>query len=492
MGSQTNDKGRMTNDTASLQETGYATRNTPSGYSPGISLSVKLMAAFVLVAFVAVAAVAYMSERAARREFTRFVSDNQFTPPDDLVAELAALYGRKRDWGGAEEVLGQIDVWPKEARREPAMLLADDAGRVVAYNWGPQNGDVVPEDQLANGWPIQVDGEVVGTLIVPGIGRPALELVRDRLSPEGVATVDRIRNAILTAGAITGAVALMVAGGLAWGLVRPLRRLTAAAAGIARGDLSQRVSIRSDDEVGELAATFNHMALELERAEQLRRNMTADVAHELRTPLSVIRGKLEGVLDGVYPATSEHLEPVLEATELLTYLVEDLRLLAQAEAGQLALDRRATDVADLLKDTQVNFDPQATDRGVTIALDVPSELPQVMADWHRIAQVLGNLLTNALRHTPVGGHVTLSASADDELVTVKVADTGSGIPDEDLAHIFDRFWRGEKSRSRAGGGSGLGLAIARQLVELHGGQIGVESAPGEGSRFWFTLPIRRA
>jgi len=210
----------------------------------------------------------------------------------------------------------------------------------------------------------------------------------------------------LTIGGFTLVVGLL----LSRGISRPLVNLTAATRSVAAGDLSVRVPVRYHGEMRELAVAFNAMAEDLARADDLRRNMTADVAHELRTPLSVIRGKLEGVLDGVYPATPEHLEPVLEETELLTHLVEDLRLLALAEAGQLPLEKRPMDVGDLLRDAQVNFSPQASDRGVTLALDLPAELPRVMADWRRVAQVLGNLLTNALRYTPEGGCVTLSAA----------------------------------------------------------------------------------
>jgi two-component system OmpR family sensor kinase/two-component system sensor histidine kinase BaeS len=308
----------------------------------------------------------------------------------------------------------------------------------------------------------------------------------------------------LLVGLAFAAFALAVGLGLSRLMSRPLVNLTAATRAVAAGDLSIRVPTSFPGEVGELAGAFNQMAQELARADGLRRNLTTDVAHELRTPLSVIRGKIEGVLDGVYPATPEHLEPILEETRLLTHLVEDLRLLALAEAGQLGLEKRPMDLRDLLRDAHVNFGPQASDRGVTLALDLPPELPEVVADWRRIAQVLGNLLTNALRHTPEGGQVTLSAALADAslngvagddgdidggMVEVVVSDTGAGISSEDLPFIFERFWRGDKSRSRASGGSGLGLAIVKQLVEMHGGTIGVESRLGQGSTFRFTLPV---
>jgi two-component system OmpR family sensor kinase/two-component system sensor histidine kinase BaeS len=270
---------------------------------------------------------------------------------------------------------------------------------------------------------------------------------------------------------------------------RPVTELTGATQSVASGDLGARVSTGHAGEFGALARAFNAMAARLQRADELRRNMTADVAHELRTPLSVIRGKLEGVIDGVYPANEEHLAPILEEVAVLTHLVEDLRLLAQAEAGPLRLDRRPTDVGDLLRDARVNFTPRAEDRRVTLGLDLPDTLPEVPADWRRISQVLGNLIGNALQHTPPGGTVTLFAKALDDAVAISVRDSGVGIPPEAMPYIFERFWRGDKARVRTEyGGSGLGLAIVKQIVELHGGQIDVASELGRGATFTFTLP----
>jgi two-component system OmpR family sensor kinase/two-component system sensor histidine kinase BaeS len=284
-------------------------------------------------------------------------------------------------------------------------------------------------------------------------------------------------------------VGLLVGATLSRRITRPLQDFVTATTRIAAGDLSVRVERQVPGELGDLAVSFNAMASELERSDQLRRNMTADVAHELRTPLSVIRGKLEGILDGVYPATEDHITPVLEETEVLTHLVEDLRVLALAEARQLSLDVRPTDVGHLLRDAQVNFGPLAEDRGVFLALDVPASLPSVSADRQRLSQVLANLITNALRHTPSGGTVTLAGFVSDGDVVIEVKDTGAGIAAEDLDHVFGRFWRGEKSRSRESGGSGLGLAIARELVLLHGGTIEVESTLGRGSMFRCRLPV---
>jgi two-component system OmpR family sensor kinase/two-component system sensor histidine kinase BaeS len=368
-----------------------------------------------------------------------------------------------------------------------AYVLAAPDGTVVSASDEGRLDQTLSHTEQVWATSIMVDGQQVGLLLLS-----PFDHVWSRSSP----IVRRALEGFLSLGLAIGVGSLIVGLFLSRGMSRPLTNLTAATRAVAAGDLGVRVPVHHPGELGELAGAFNAMAEDLARADELRRNMTADVAHELRTPLSVIRGKLEGVLDGVYPATPEHLEPILEETKLLTHLVEDLHLLAQAEAGQLVLEKRSMDIGDSLRDAHVNFSPQASDRGVTLALDLPPALPRVLADWRRIAQVLGNLLTNALRHTPEGGCVTLSAAlvpppegeTGASTVEVTVTDTGTGIPAEDLPFIFERFWRGARSRSRAGSGSGLGLAIAKQLVEMHGGGIHVESAPGEGSKFRFTLP----
>lgn len=273
---------------------------------------------------------------------------------------------------------------------------------------------------------------------------------------------------------------------------RPLADIIAAADAVAEGDLSVRVRQGFRGELGRLASRFNRMIAELERAEEQRRSLTADVAHELRTPLHIIQGNLEGILDGVYEPTPEHLSATLEETRLLARLVDDLQTLSLAEAGQLPLHPVVLSAADLLSDVVTGFAVQAAEQGVDLRVDSSANLDtlQIFADPGRLDQVLSNLVANALRHTPPGGRITLSAQPlKDSGTRLQVSDTGEGIPPQDLPYIFDRFWRGDRARGRGeGAGSGLGLAIARQLVQAHGGQITAESHPGQGAVFSIDLP----
>jgi two-component system OmpR family sensor kinase/two-component system sensor histidine kinase BaeS len=286
-------------------------------------------------------------------------------------------------------------------------------------------------------------------------------------------------------------------------IATPLAGLMSAADAVAEGDLSARVPVRGSGEFAQLAQSFNRMAEELERADQRRRNLTADVAHELRTPLQIIQGNLEGVLDEVYRPTEDHIEATLEETRLLARLVEDLRTLSLAEAGELPMTWEPVDIAELLADVRTSFSGQAEAAGIELraetngtqpepiedAASLPTSALTVTGDFGRLAQVLGNLLANAIRHTPAGGSITLQAEAISGGVRITVRDSGTGIPPEDLPYIFDRFWKGDRSRTHSkGAGSGLGLAIARQLVQAHGGRIQAESEVGQGTTFTVDLP----
>ena len=449
----------------------------------------QLLIAFVLVIILAGGGV-FLAGRVALDKLGPFANGRVLTTTHLWADRLASYYDQQGSWDGVATLITGYPCepgWgPWDQDWQMDYLLATADGTIVADATGKRLGQTLSHRERAWATPITVEDQQVGLLLLSPF---------DYYLRSAHPTIGR---GFLLTGLAIGGFTLVVGLALSRGMSRPLANLTAATQAVAAGDLSVRVPVRYHGEVRDLAIAFNAMTEELARADELRRNLTADVAHELRTPLSVIRGKLEGVLDGVYPSTPEHLAPILEEIKLLARLVEDLHLLSLAEAGQLTLEKRGTDVGALLRDAQVNFSPQAADRGVTLALDLPSELPKVMADRRRVAQVLGNLLTNALRHTPSGGRVTLSAAGNEKTVRVTVTDTGAGIPPEDLPYIFERFWRGEKSRSRAGGGAGLGLAIAKHLIQAHGGEIGVESPSteglkmdevGEGATFYFSLPL---
>jgi two-component system OmpR family sensor kinase/two-component system sensor histidine kinase BaeS len=264
---------------------------------------------------------------------------------------------------------------------------------------------------------------------------------------------------------------------------RPLQSVMDAADRVAAGDYDVKLREDGPPDVRRLARSFNEMTERLGEAERRRRDLLADLAHELRTPLSVIRGNAEGMLDGLYPLDRAHLDPVLDETKVMSRLLDDLRTLSTAEAGALRLHREQVDPATVVDDAVGSFRSQADAAGVTLEARMAPGLPAIDADPFRIGEVLSNLLSNALRHTPSGGSITVSAAATDRGVAFTVADTGSGIPAAALPHVFDRFAKGEDSP-----GAGLGLAIAKSLVEAHGGELTAESDPGRGTTMRFVLP----
>ena len=461
-------------------------------------LWVKLTLAFLAVALLAVGVAALLSLRFTGDEFRQYVVRNNVMAEPFLSESLSAYYAANGGWVGVEAALA--DFWQSSGAGQGAgmgmgqgrglgmgrgagagLTLADASGRVLYDSSGQLTGRRLSDAVLAQGVALMQEDQRIGTLLNVQPAQVALDV-------EGQAFLDRVRQSLLLAGALAVGVALVLGLVISWRLTAPLRQLTHAAGAIAAGDLSQRVPARGGDELGEVGQAFNKMAASLEEGETLRRNMMADVAHELRTPLTVIQGNLQAILDGVYPLDEAQVASLFDETRLLTRLVDDLRELALAEAGQLRLEHEPVDLASLAQGVVGNFSPGAEAAGVKLACAISGEGLEVTGDADRLGQVLRNLISNALRHTPAGGRVTVSVGRSGERVLLEVADTGTGIAPEDLPHVFDRFYRGDKSRSRRGGGAGLGLAIARQLVIAHGGEIAAESTLGAGTTFRVTLP----
>ena len=458
----------------------------PRRHSP--RLWVKLLAAFLIVAASAVGVAALMANRITTRQFEIYVSQGKQARAERLAPEFAAYYARTGSWDGVAQWWAALEHEPSSGRgtgrglgqgsgaSSDRLLLAGADRRVILDSEDSLLGRQMPDLELSAGVPIEVGGDVVGTLVVAAEGT-----VHESLESEFLSQVNR---SLLWAGVAAGMVALVLGLVLARQLSAPIRDLTGAAHRLADGEMTQ-VQVRSDEEIGELGEAFNQMARSLAQQETLRRNLMADIAHELRTPLTVIRSDLEALLDGVYEPTPETLASVQEETLLLARLVDDLRALAQAEAGQLRLERQSLDLAELLGGVTAGFELQARGQGQELKLDLPPDLPTVDADPQRVRQAVANLVSNALRHAPDAGHVVISAQALQAEVQVSVADDGPGIAQEDLDRIFERFWHGVQPRAQ---GSGLGLTITRELVRAHGGRIWVESEPGQGSTFHFTLP----
>lgn len=292
-------------------------------------------------------------------------------------------------------------------------------------------------------------------------------------------------------GALIGAViALLLGIFLSRTLARPLRELTQATHAVSEGDLSQQVPVRSNDELGELAKAFNRMSAELSRSVNARKQMTADIAHELRTPLSLILGHAEAVHDGVLPPTQENFEIIREEATRLEHLVDDLRTLSLADAGELTINLQTIEPHSLLQEVASLYQYQTRKKNILLDLDVAvaSPLSTIEVDPGRMTQVLTNILDNAIRHTPEGGRIVLSAKQEKDKIELAIQDGGPGLQTGDINRIFERFYRTDPSRQREDGGSGLGLAIAKSIVQAHGGQISAENEAGQGLRIVITLP----
>ncbi len=460
-------------------------------------MRLRLFLAFVTVALVAVFSVVLIARQGAASAVRTFMFRGSMIGIDDFASQLEDYYAVNGNWQGIE----RSSLWPGSGQGQgfgrgsqgtmqggmmgQRLRLADAEGSLVADTASPGLSGTAPGVQLTRpeintAVELSVNNHVVGYLLAEGgMG-----------FNQGDETflVNRISNAALIAGLIAGGLALLLATWLSYRLLRPVRELTLAAKSMAFGDLSQRVPVRGNDELAILGVAFNQMADSLQHAEESRRAMTADIAHELRNPLAVQRANLEALQDGIYPLTPGSLTPILEQNQMLTRLVDDLRTLALADSGRLDLVRTPSDLSALVQRAVERYSPQAAARGIHINLHLPDTLPILSLDSQRVEQILNNLLDNALRHTPDGGKVEVSLSASAQKISLSVHDSGAGIPQDSLPYIFERFYRADRSRSRAEGGTGLGLAIARQLAEAHGGTLSAANHPQGGAVFTLGLP----
>jgi signal transduction histidine kinase len=450
------------------------------------SLTFKLMLAFLLVGLTGAVLVVVILQSRTRAAFGQFILNQQ---QQTLADNLAQYYQAHGGWEGIANNLQSILSAPPpsadngrgfQGDRLPFILVGAD--RVVVLGGPPdQIGKQLSSRDLGQAVPISVNGETVGWMLPANAARSAAPG-----SPEGRFLQD-VNSATMLSALVAILLALTLGGVLAFTMTRSLRELTEATIEIARGKLGMQVKVRSKDELGKLAASFNQMSLDLAQATQVRRQMTADIAHDLRSPLSVIAGYAEALSDGKLPGNPEVYTILYQQTKYLNRLVDDLRTLSLADAGELPLSVMPTSPQNILERAYARHAMAAEQREIVLRVEAaPEGLSPVIVDAERMAQVIDNLILNAFRYTPPGGEVALLARAADGTVQLLVRDNGSGIAPEDLPHIFDRFYRGDKSRQQSGE-SGLGLAISKSIVEAHKGTITVESTPGQGSTFTISL-----
>jgi len=468
------------------------------------SLAAKLLVAFAMVIVVGIGSVAILANQRTTAEFDTYLSMGQQMAASHLADAAAAAYDQSGSWDAVARALDGWSVGPVGR-----IVVADRSGTIVVDTAGQWRGRSARDLALPAGTSIVVQGHSVGTLYAfagapvgpfaagggPPFGPMAGGMMGggtavDTLSQAESSFLDRVNRSLVLAAIGASLVALLVGALLARRITRPLRDLTRAAQRIAQGHLDERIAVGGADEVGQLAHAFNQMAESLARTEEARRQLVADVAHELRTPLAVVQGTMQAMREGVLPRDDPTIDAVREEVDTLVRLVADLRDLSLGDVGQFPLQRRALDLTPVIEQTSAAFAAEAVAHQLTLTVDLAPGLPRLEGDEDRLRQALRNLIANAMHHTPPKGEVSVRVQALDGWVEVQVRDTGDGIAPEHLPHVFERFYRADPSRARESGGTGLGLAIVDQIVRVHGGTVSASSdGLGQGATFTLRFPI---
>jgi len=448
-------------------------------------LWVRLALAFVLVTISGVGAFGLLANWSAAQAFSTYIARQEaFLSSGDLDV-LAAYYAQSGSWEGVASVVpGPTGGGRGAGRNRPTMLIADASGAVVFDEAGVRVGTSLTPEERSRTLDVSVDGAIVGFVIFE---LPEGAAAGSVFTPTQQAFLNQLQLALAIAGGIAVAIGIGLGVVISRSLAAPLARTAAAAHAFADRDWAQRAPVSGADEIADVARAFNTMADSLQASEAARRSLMADIAHELRTPLTVMQGNLRAILDGVYPLETAEIANLYDETRLLSRLVDDLRELALADAGRLSLRLQAMDLGAAVAQVGVQFAAAADSQEIRL-IALPGATT-VYGDPDRVGQALRNLVGNALRHTPTGGTITIELTERPGVARIVVADTGEGIAADDLGHVFERFYRADRSRARASGGTGLGLAITKAWIEAMGGRVGVESELGHGSRFWFELPL---
>ncbi len=461
------------------------------------SLNWKLSGALLLIVIVSVGLMAYLTNLSTTSEFRQYVSSGNMMYTRSLAENLGEFYAEQGSWEGLQEMLENLPVPGSQS-----IVVVDSSGTIIGDSADELLDKEAADIGLSGGTAITVSGSNIAALYLltsrqtmgmggmGGMGRQNSRTMMTTAETTEEDFLDRVNNSLWKVGLIAAAAALVIGLILTRQITRPVKALITGVRHLSGGELSYRVKTKSNDEIGELADSFNTMASTLEKVEQSRRQLTADIAHELRTPLTIIEGTVDGIIDGVFEADGEHLNSIKEQTALLTHLISDLRDISLAESGQLKLNLVTTDIIDLIKRSISGYELNAGEKNIRLELDTAVESVGMEIDSVRIEQVISNLLVNAIRHTPPEGRITVGIGKDESGIRISVADTGEGISPEDLPHVFERFYRSGTSRARKEGGTGLGLAIVKQMVEAHGGNVTAESEEGKGTTFRIFLPFK--